>query len=119
MPIDIILLAQTILICIIGGFSGNLFSIFIDRCFFDYESEIKANNQILKVILSSLKISLFIGLAALFLCCVDLLFAQASINVRFVANRDFLLAFIQSFSATILCILEKGFKMIATSKNSN
>lgn len=118
MSINLISLAQILLISIIGAFFGNLFYIFIDRKFFSKQSEILNQLKPLEMILSSFKMSLYIGVAAFSLACIDTLLAFNSINLRFIANDNFANAFGWAFFATMIGTLEKAFKTISVSKEN-
>ena len=71
------------------------------------------------MILISFKTSLYIGVAAFSLACIDTLFAFSSINLRFIANDSFADEFGWALFVTIIGTLEKAFKTISISKENN
>jgi hypothetical protein len=81
MFINLISLTQIILVTIFSAFSGNLFSIFIDRQFFSELSETPNKPEVLEAILASIKISLYVGAATFIFACIDTLLALNSIDI--------------------------------------
>ena len=119
MPLNLISLAQIILITAFGAFSGSLFSIFVDRRFFPDQAEISTHQTVLEAILLSLKFSLYVGGAIFALAGVDILLAFNAIDFRLVADESFVGAFSVGFFATMIGTLEKAFKAISVSKDNN
>ena len=118
MLIDLAHSIQMILAAIVGAFLGNLLSLTLYKRFFCKQQSIQHEN-IFETILASIKISLYVGGAFLIFVGIDLLFALASINIRFVEHESFFNEFFLGLFVTNIGTLEQAFKVISTSKDSN
>ena len=118
MPIDLAHSIQMILAAIVGAFFGNLLSLALDKRFFGKQQSVQHEN-VYEVTLVSIKIGLYIGVAALTFVCIDLLLASVSINIRFVEHESFFDEFFLCLFVTNIGTLEQAFKVFSTSKNGN
>ena len=118
MPIDLAHSIQLILAAIVGAFLGNLLSVFLDKRFF-YEQQSIQHDNAFEAILVSIKISLYVGGASLIFVGIDLLLASVGIDFRFVEHESFFNGFFLGLFVTNIVTLERAFKLIFTSKDTN